>query len=141
MNQLVFEKSTSCHHLRCTAKHYIWEGMNAINWTQGRPPYAPVAVRNHRMKPAPLGRPRPRRGRDALIDLSSGIVHSAAPGFERHSDGLEDGLAGDAITGVADEAGDPPAGPKRGAARLTSDAAVPRSRPMNHSEVTTKRPM
>ena len=97
------------------------------------------------MKPAPLGRPRPRprprRGRDAPTDLSSGIIHSAAPDFERHSDGLEDGLAGDAITGVADEAGDPPTGPSRGAARLTSDAAVPRSRPVNHSEVNTKRPM
>ncbi len=30
--------------------------------------------------------------------------------FERLSDGLEDGLAGDAFTGVADEACDPPAG-------------------------------
>ena len=31
-------------------------------------------------------------------------------GFERLCDGLQDGFAGDAVTGMADEGGDAPAG-------------------------------
>ncbi len=88
----------------------------------------------------PLSRPRPRRGLDALTDRSSNIEPAAVPGFERASDQLEDGMAGDAFLGVADEAGDPPAGPSPGAARKSSDAALPLSHPANHSEVATKRP-
>ena len=82
---------------------------------------------------------RPRRDLDGLEDRSRDIEPSAVPGFERNSDGLKDEWAGDALKGVADESGDPPAGSSRGSARGGSEPALPLNRPADRSEVSTKR--